>query len=573
MLRLVNRNIKFPKPYPKVERKLSTAKEKGYDIVGDYKLRSGIDYMPLPGLQEDVCGSECNLIFMCGQATAGKTFSMYLKALGGIDKPNFTARLISVRALDSKKGSSIFRDGVSVCGNFAGCEYNSSEVPTFMWKRWNSNLQLIHSNFNYANPAEKEEFEDYAKKQQSSLIMIDEATEMKHFGMFSYWFMRNRDNSGMIPQMILSFNPSHDHWTTQMLLDAGYLGSDWYLRKDMIGKVRYFYNKGDTPDGIVWGDSRAEVVKLAGLTLKPEDERAGLTVEDYVKSFTVFTGTAADNRELVNATGGQSVANLHAVGKTQRAVVGDAYFGAIENEELNVTRQMIHNLWENPIDDDENMYATLDVSGGGTKSDNCPMIIWKGLRIIAVKFFKGDPKELVSWIESILQEYNIPVTNFAFDATGIGYYLKSFTSGMPVTANKKSMQEIDEYGNPVLLEQYFNLRSQLLGKTKVMFERGDISCAVAKDAVIPYGKNGGTRRFIDVLFDEINVFVTQTRNGKIYYRSKDEYKSKFKSSPDLMDAISLRAVFELDARPKKQPLAEVEDDAFDELYTSRYGWY
>lgn len=575
MLRLVNRNIKFPKPYPKVERKLSTAKEKGYDIVGDYKLRKEgiIDYMPLPGLQEDVCRSECNLIFMCGQATSGKTFTMYLKALGGIDKPNFTARLISVRALDSKKGSSIFRDGVSVCGNFAGCEYNSSEVPTFMWKRWNSNLQLIHSNFNYANPAEKEEFEDYAKKQQSSLIMIDEATEMKHFGMFSYWFMRNRDNSGMIPQMILSFNPSHDHWTTQMLLDAGYLGRDWYLRKDMIGKVRYFYNKGDTPEGIVWGDSRAEVVRLAGLTLKPEDERAGLTVEDYVKSFTVFTGTAADNRELVNATGGQSVANLHAVGKTQRAVVGDAYFGAIENEELNVTRQMIHNLWENPIDDDENMYATLDVSGGGTKSDNCPMIIWKGLRIIAVKFFKGDPKELVSWIESILQEYNIPVTNFAFDATGIGYYLKSFTAGMPVTANKKSMQEIDEYGNPVLLEQYFNLRSQLLGKTKVMFERGDISCAVAKDAVIPYGKNGGTRRFIDVLFDEINVFVTQTRNGKIYYRSKDEYKSKFKSSPDLMDAISLRAVFELDARPKKQPLAEVEDDAFDELYTARYGWY
>ena len=60
------------------------------------------------------------------------TFSMFLKALQGIDKQDFKARLISVRALDSKKGSSMFADGVKVCGNFAGCQYNSSDVPTFL---------------------------------------------------------------------------------------------------------------------------------------------------------------------------------------------------------------------------------------------------------------------------------------------------------------------------------------------------------------------------------------------------------------------------------------------------------
>lgn len=566
MLRLINSEIRKPTPYPKVERKLSTTKEKGYTIVGGFKLRDNIDYMPQPGLQEDVCSCECNLIFMCGQATSGKTFSMFLKALGGIDKKNFTARLISVRALDSKKGSTIFRDGVVVCGNFGGCEYSSSDIPTFSWPKYNSNLQLIHSNFNYGNPSEKEEFEDFAKKQQSSLIMIDECTEMKHFGMFSYWFMRNRDASGMTPQMILSFNPSHDHWTTQMLKDAGYLGPDWYLNPDMIGRVRYFYNKGDNPEEIVWGNTREEVVKRAGLKLKKEDDRAGLTVEDYVKSFTVFTGTAADNRELVNATGGQSVANLHAVGGTQRAIVGDAYFGPVEKESNSVTRNMIHNLWENPISDDENMYATMDISSGGKGNDKCPMVIWKGLQIVAVKFFSGEPSEISDWIKSKLNTYGIHIQNFAYDATGHGFWMQGLTNGMAVTSNARAKQELDEYGNPVLMEQYFNLRSQLLGKTKVMFERGDVSCAIDKNMEIPYGKNGETRRFVDILFDEINVFVSTTRNNKIYYKNKEEYKDKYKHSPDLMDAITLRAIFELDARPKKQPEPEVPEDAYDGLY-------
>lgn len=191
--------------------------------------------------------------------------------------------------------------------------------------------------------------------------------------------MRNRDESGMIPQMILTFNPKHTHWTTAMLRDAGFLDEQgFYLNPDMIGKVRYFYIKGDNPEGIVWGATKQEVVDAAGLVLKPDDAEAGMTVYDYVKSFTVFTGTAAGNRELVNATGGQSVANLHAVGATQRAVVGEAYFGPIDNEEININRQMIHSLWENPINDDENLYATFDVGGG--KGDSAPLIIGVGYR-------------------------------------------------------------------------------------------------------------------------------------------------------------------------------------------------
>ena len=580
--RILDKSLKFDIAlYPKVERKLATVKSKSKTIVGGFELRHKIDYIPQVGLQENVCASECNLVFMCGQGTSGKTFSMYLKALSGVDKQDFKARLISVRALDSKKGSSIFTDGVKVCGGFAGCQASSSDIPSFVWPQWNSNLQLIHSNFNYANPDEKKLFEDYAKKNQASLIMIDEATEMNHFGMFSFWFMRNRDDSGMIPQMILSFNPLHEHWTTEMLRDAGYLGADWYLRRDMIGKIRYFYVKGDTPAEIIWGDTREEVVEKANPRISQEDREAGLTEADMVKSFTVFTGTAADNRELVNATGGQSVANLHAVGGTQRAIVGEAYFGPVENEEINVSRSMIHSLWENPIDNkDANVYATMDISKGGVDSDGCPCIIWKGLQIIAIEFFRKDTEseethQLENFINGILNRYNIPIANFAYDANGIGGLIEDFLKkgARGISGQGRVEQEYDENGNQVTVARYFNLRSQLLGKTEIMLKKGEISIGVSKDLVIPYGKKGQRRRLIDVLFDEINVFITTDRNGKIYYRKKEEYKDKFKSSPDLMDAISYRAIFELDTRERKQPSPQVADDAYDALYqNTNYGW-
>ena len=496
------------------------------------------------------------------------TFAMYLNALQGVTHYGFAAKLISVRLQDSKKGGSMFRDGVTVCGNFANCEYNSADYPTFSWPQWNSSLQLIHSNFNVNNPAEWEQFQDYAKKVQASLIMVDEATEMKEFKMFAYWFSRNRDSSGMTPQMVLSFNPSHDHWTTQMLCDAGYIGADWYLRKDMIGKVRYWYNKGKSPAEIVWGDSREEVADAAGLIDRPDDLAAGISRLDYVKSFTVLTGTAASNRELVNATGGQSVANLHATGAEQRQIVGEGYFGEVETEEINVSREMINNLWLNPVSDDVNMYATMDISSGKADNDKSPMVIWRGLQIVGVELFSGEPNEIAGWIKTKLNAYGVDVTRFAYDATGHGYWMQGLTNGVAVTANKRAIQEVDEFGNAVTRDDYFNCRSQLLGRTEVMIKRGDIACSLSPDLRIPYAKGGATRTIRDILYDEINVFATTTRNKRIYYRSKDEYRAKFRHSPDLMDAICLRAVFELDARPKKAPLPTASPFVYNNLYSA-----
>lgn len=566
------RNIEqWPAPYPRVERKLPTVKDKGWTKVGGFLLRDKIDYIPQPGLQENFCACESNTIYLCGAATMGKTFSMIFKVLYGIDKKGFSSAMISKRLQDSKKGGSIFRDNEILLGAFAGCNYNTAEIPVFYWPQWMTQHRLAHTNFNTDNPAERAQFIELAKKNQNGLQQFDEADAMSEFE-YDYWQSRNRDDSGMIPQSTYSFNPpGPDHYLTRNLINAGYIGEDWYFKPEMNGATRYYYKAGTSVDEYIWGDTPEEVVRAANIQISQKDREAGLTEADMVKSFTAFTGEASDNRMLVASTGGQSVANLMQTGAEQRAVLKGGYFGPIENNELNVSKDMITRLWENPKDEDDNMYATFDVGGG--KGDSAPLVIWRGLQMIAIEYFTGEPTELAGWIKSNLNRYGVPVEHFAYDGTGFGYWLQGLTNGISVTANKRPLQEYDEHGNPVTKDEFFNCRSQLLGKLEVALKRGDISCVIDKNKPVKFGTKNETRRFIDVLTDGMALFSTTKKNGKTYYKTKEEFKARFKYSPGELDAMSLRMVFELDTRERKQPSPQVADDAYDALYqNTNLGW-
>lgn len=580
MFRILDKNLKVDVPlYPKVERKLPTVKDKGWDKVGGFTLRDkescGVfaDYMPQPGLQESLCSCEANLIFICGAATSGKTYSMYLTSLYGITHPGFTATLFSYREKDSQKGSSIFRDGVEVLGNFANCDYVSSGNIGFRYPKYNSQLQLANFNYNVDNPSEWSDFKEDMKKRQSSLEMIDEGTKMQEKAQL-YLFSRNRDSSGMISQQIISFNPEYEHFTCQkVLIPAGFtepFRNGVRIRKDWEGRIRYFYLTGSTWDTAVWGDTPEEVVAAAGITITNEERAAGMTEASLCKSFTVFTGEAAGNRKLVNATEGQSVANLSASGDAD-ALRGGVFLPR-NNEELNIGKAIITRLWDNPVNDDLNMYATMDIASG--KEDSAPMMIWRGLQMIDIEYFRGDPTTLSSWIQSRLARYNVPITNFAYDSGGHGYWVQALTNGIGITANRHTIQEYDQYGNPTSTHtEFFNLRSQLLGKLEVMLKSGEISCVIPQEKLVPFGKGNQTRRFIDVLSDGVDLFRTTMRNGKTYYNSKDEFKDRFKYSPGEMDDMLMRMIFELDTRERKQPKPQVEDDAYDALYQDRdMGW-
>ena len=298
MFRLLKEHKPFPAQYDHIVRKNPTKDSKGYDKMvgpeGEFYLRDKIDFAPQKGIQENACRDNSDVIFLAGAIQMGKTYLQMLKALYGMDKPGYSGRFISVRLQDSKKGSSLYRDAVEIWGNFAECQYTSSDYPAFTWPQTNSSVLMTHSNFNVENPSEYLDFKEFAKKNSASYIAVDEATDMC-FKMWTYWFARNRDASGMKPCMILSFNPEYQHFTTQMLLDGGYIGSDYFVIPEMVGKQRFFYIDGDEPENIIWGDTRAEVAARANIVITEKEAAAGITPEDVVKSFNFYTGEAADN--------------------------------------------------------------------------------------------------------------------------------------------------------------------------------------------------------------------------------------------------------------------------------------
>ena len=514
MFVIKDKDIPLPTPYPRVYRKLPTVKEGGWTRFDNFTIRKDIDLCPQPGLQEKVVASECNLIFLAGEATMGKalsinefvlsqdgwvkmkdvcvgnklvdvwgdeqsvtgvypqgllriyrvemedggscrvsadhiwyvfangewfitttedllysihedgaevylptylsytenkrkikaiietedveecacisvsskeklfvvrdyivthnTFSGYLKALNGIDKPNYTAKLISKRLQDSKKGGSLLRDFKVVFDGFAGCEVSGADYPTAAFPQWNSSIQMMHMNYNTRNESEWKEFQDYAKKNQCSYAYWDEVTEIEEFRTFAYFFSRNRDASGVKPTTVCSFNALHEHWTTSFLKQGGYIGPDWYLIPKMLGKIRYFYVKGDTVEAVEFADTREELVRRCKLQPTPEEEAIGITAYDLVKSFTVFSGHGADNRILAHQTGGGSIANLYNVGETERLKIKHAYFGPIEKEDVRISQQSIADIFVIPADRSTDRYASMDVAAGG---DVCVMMM------------------------------------------------------------------------------------------------------------------------------------------------------------------------------------------------------
>lgn len=492
------------------------------------------------------------------------TFGALLAAMKGLGFQNYTARVITMQSKDGDVGTSMKRDAEQIFGGFANCKFTTAGGLTAEWPQWNNSIKFIHVNFNIANPNEWDLYKQHCKANTSILMYWDEVTGVKEWKKFAYMFSRNRDSSGaMRPKTIVSFNPEHKHWTTRFLKDAGYLDDNWYLKEDMNGVVTYFYSgDGDDVTDVIHGRTREEVVAKAHLEVSPQEAAFGMKPTDMVKSFTIYMGSPVDNKILANVTKGESIANLAAVGKTEGAKMHRSYFGPNKNDESKITRRIIEQIFEAPRSGlDEEKYATLDISGGG---DIPPMLIWRGNTIIGAEDIDSDdPVVLRNWVRSTLAKWGVPIKNFAYDGGGMGFFLKEFKDGRYVVNNMRPVQEIDSYGNPTEAhKEYYDLRSQLLAKLEAMLLMGEISCEISPAALLHHTKRKKLVSLLEILDEERAVFAWEDRadfNNKIKAVTKQVFKSKFGYSPDWMDSIMLKMIFNLDARPRKAEVAEMTE--------------
>lgn len=555
MLRLKDKGVRFPKRYPHVERYEGTIHDPGWVKVNGVKLRFGIDYMPQPGLQEEMIIQDVDIQLLGGQPGGGKTVGILMAALDGIHMPGYGAMIVKKQLVATKSGAGGIIDDAKRIYDFAGCEFTSSDNPTFTFPAWGTSIMFTHANFSADTDKGLKEAQEKFKNFQNSRLMIDEATDHS-WKVISYLLSRNRDSSGMPSKMIMTFNTNSDHWTRQMI--DWWIDEDGHVIQDRIGKIRYCVIRGGSVRDIIWGDSREELVTKCHIVVPDDMKAKGMRPEDMVKSLTFRPCKMVENMILMSATKGQHAANIYNLGETETNKLFYENWNEETEGESTLSRQMVKNMWDNPYKEGNTMYASLDVAAGG---DNCVMVIWKELTIVAIDNFdpEGDYKKIEQWIATILRQYNVPIENMSFDATGSGAYLKSYTMGRAITANVRAIQELDEYGNPVTMEQFYNLRSQLMGKMQYLMETGQISCVVDRNRLFPHGKGKRGKELIEILHDESDEFRRTVKGTKYYFRLKTEFKERYGYSPDYWDAITYRAIFEIDGKARKEGELELTE--------------
>lgn len=553
MFRLKTDATATPPKYPTVDRHIGTVKEKMWVEVDGKKLRKGVDYITQTGLQEYmVTREDVNILLLGSQPGSGKTAGLLLAALDGIDKKGHGVLFVKKQLISTKEGAGTIIEDAKLFYKFADAEFTSSENPTFKFPKWGTSITFTHANFPNT-PKGRHDFQEKFKNFQTARIFMDEATDHPYH-VFVYLQSRNRDTSGVLPRMILTFNVNSSHWTRQIV--------DWWLMKDpetgrripdpaKIGRVRYALIRGETPADIVWGDTKQEVIEKAHIVVPKELAAIGMTAEDMVKSIAFRPANMAENMEMMTATQGRHAANVFNLGDVETRKLFYEDWDADDEGDSDIGHEVIDSIFTNPQDPpDAEMYASADISGGG---DACVMYIWRGNTIVArEEYLLADYRQMPAWVTAKLTQYGVSVKHFAFDATGLGQYLKDFIRGEAIVCNTRPRQEYDEAGNPVTLEEWFNLRSQLMGKMQYMLQTGAISCAIPPDKMFPHGPKRIPKAFRDILREESEVFRRKFKGNKLYYRSKDEFKDKFRYSPNEIDAITYKAVFHLDAKQRKE---------------------
>lgn len=125
-----------------------------------------------------------------------------------------------------------------------------------------------------------------------SLAIIEEAIPFFSQEQIEMIMSRLRSESRHESKMIITCNPSPDHYICELIKDY-YLDEDGYARDDRCGDVRYFYKFNDQ---YYWGNSREEVYKLVDAEGGYDNSKISYEKRlERILSFSFVQLTAEDN--------------------------------------------------------------------------------------------------------------------------------------------------------------------------------------------------------------------------------------------------------------------------------------
>ena len=495
------------------------------------------DLIPNTGMQEQVLLSKAQITICGGSRGGGKSQVLLFDACYDIHLPNFSCIYLRKETKQLDKGGGLFDKAHKIFPILGGKKNTSNKNYIFP--------SGAKAEFDHIQNESKTEVEKRFKGLEIPAMYIDEIDQFS-FETFLIIIGSNRNAHGIRNRIIGSCNPNPESWVRNIL--EWYIDSEGYINMDRNGKLRYFYVYGSSVNEIIWGNSKFEVYEKAknyiDSALTDNLKKVGIKYDDFIKSFTFIKGDLAENKQLLKsdtnylaniATGGASAIARNLSGNWNVKVSGDEMVSRIQMDKM---------FDENrPALRSGTKYMTIDVALLG--ADNFVMAVWDGLHledvIVKNRITSG---EAVAIVKSQLYSSGVREQELAYDSVGNGQALNDFKYAIPIKAQQPPIGKEDNYDN---------IKSQIMFVFGRMLIEEKFTCnPELANRLFDYGKGNKKQRmpFKEILQNERRALMISESTGKTKMLPKKEMKKILGGSPDFLESVAYRVVFELDKKKK-----------------------
>lgn len=496
-------------------------------------LKDG-DIMPQEEFQEPVLLSEANITLIGGSRGSGKSFSLVLDPLYDTNNPNFAALFFRKQLSEVEKG--LYSE--------------AAKIYPMLGARMTKLKAVFPSgatiDFDHLQSESTIDIERRFKGLSIPAFYFDEIDQVK-FDTVKRVIESNRNPHGIRNRIIGTCNPAPSSWL-RIFIDW-YIGPDGMIDPDRDRKMRYFYIYGTDVNDIIWGNTKDEVIDKASFYIdaawNPSFEESGLTKYDMVKSLVFIKGDLSSNKILL-MNDPNYLASVAQGGASSIARNLKGNWNVLEDGEEFVKRGEMEKMFDEfrPPLSDPHKYLTIDVALLGL--DNFVAILWQGMHIedVFVKE-KLDSAEAVNFVSSLMNEHGVRENYICYDAIGNGQALSCFRRAVPIHAQSPPIGKENAYDN---------LKSQIMYFFGKQLIEAKITCSQrAAEKLFNYGKGQKRQKlsFREIMQNERRALMISESPGKTRMKNKKEMKAILGHSPDFLEAVAYRMVFELDKKQSK----------------------
>jgi hypothetical protein len=550
-----------------------------------------IEARPQPGFQSEVDCCEADIAVIGGSAGGGKTSILVMDVMKWLHIPSFGAVFFRRTMERIRATGGLLAETKKWYPAFGG----KLSESILKW-RFESGAEVDFEGIEHVKDLDK------WMGTQIPVIIFDELTEFEEK---MFWFMISR-NRGIIrwqeedpndrrkkitkvlkPYVRASCNPLPNSWVSRLL--------EWWIDQDTgypieerSGKLRYLINYQDK---IYWGDTKDEVIASCPQVfemMKKTDPT--INPKDLIKSFTFIRGKLSDNKILTKNSPEYYSSLLSMPQEDQDRFLGGNWkiaadgldlfkFAAMQNmftdsfiqhEKVIVgymsTGEPIYRMNEG----EGERFITCDAARMG--QDLCVIYAWQGYTVIAVSiFYESDAVDIKSEIEYLRAKFKVPRKSVIVDQDGFGGSVVKLGGYLGFVARRAA--EKDSFTREK--ENYDSFKDQCYFHIAEKLNEGILKMTIVSDTVRVFfrgenkpvnrvklrwpprgGKNADTVELKVLIKNQLAAIkkgesVFEGGEKKYSTNSKDEQKEILGDiSPDLADALMMRAYFELVGKRK-----------------------